>query len=193
MKEKNLLAGIVYGLAPHTFCILFVVLSIIGVTAATTLLRPFLLNAYFFYFLILLSFIFATISSVFYLKRNGILSRKGVIRKWKYLTIMYGTTIFINLFLFLIIFPITANFSSASNKAIAGSSASTLMVTLRVEIPCSGHAGLITNDLKTINGVENIKFRFPNYFDVSFNSDKTNIDEILNLEVFKTYKATVVK
>ncbi len=83
-KEKGVLKGILYGLAPHTFCIAFIVFTVLGATTATALLKPLLLNPYFFYILIGLSFIFATISAIFYLKRNGILSFPGIKKKWRY-------------------------------------------------------------------------------------------------------------
>lgn len=194
MNKKSFIQGIFYGLSAHTFCILFVIFSTIGAATATTLLRPLLLNENFFYFLVVLSFVFATLSAIFYLRRNDILSIEGVKRKQNYLFILYSTTVFVNLLLFLVIFPLTANLDfSFSNKSVAGSSISSSMITLRVNIPCSGHAGLITGDLRTIKGVEKVVFRFPSYFDVYYNQKNTSEKEILSLEVFKTYQATVVK
>jgi len=200
-KERGFLAGILYGLAPHTFCILFIVFTVLGVTTATTLLKPLLLNPYFFYLLIALSLIFATISAVIYLKKNGILSFQGIKRKWKYLSILYGTTISINLILFMVIFPITTNLNSGLPLTAAISSSfservqeknSQSYLTLEVEIPCPGHAPLITGELKAIAGVENVNFRFPNKFDVNYNPTETSKEAILSLSVFNTYKATVV-
>lgn len=46
------------------------------------------------------------------------------------------------------------------------------LVSLQVNIPCPGHAPLITGELQKINGVESIRFRFPNLFDVSYNPKK---------------------
>jgi len=215
-KEKGFLKGILYGLAPHVFCILFIILSVLGATTATTLLKPLLLNPYFFYILIAISFIFATISAIFYFRHLGfiILDKTdgglelsilptGIKRKWKYLLTLYGTTIGINLLLFMVIFPITANLDSgttltaAIRDAFGGDKESQLsesasLITLQVAIPCPGHAPLITTELKKISGVENVKFRFPNLFDVSYNPQKTTKEEILSLEVFNTYKATII-
>jgi len=202
-ERKGILKGILYGLAPHTFCILFIIFSILGATTVTTLLKPLLLNRYFFYLLIILSLVLATISAIIYLKKNGILSFQGMKRKWKYLSILYGTTVFVNLLLFLVIFPIATNLNSGSSlksailgafsrnemSQLAGSQSS---MTLQVEIPCPGHAPLITGELKKINGVEDIKFRFPNLFDINYNSEKTSKAQILSLDVFRTYKATVI-
>src|SRR4030042_1916052 len=82
-KERGFLAGILYGLTPHLFCIAFIVFTVLGTTTATGLLKPLMLNRYFFYFLVALSLVFATISGIFYLRRNGILSLAGAKRKWK--------------------------------------------------------------------------------------------------------------
>ena len=63
-KEKSgFWSGVIYGALPHTGCIAFIVFTILGVTTAASLFRPLLLNRYFFYGLIMLSFVFATISA----------------------------------------------------------------------------------------------------------------------------------
>ncbi|MDP1538976.1 MAG: hypothetical protein Q8M00_03025, partial [bacterium] len=149
-------------------------------------------------------FVFATISAVIYLKKNTILSFLGIKRKWKYLLTLYGTTIGINLLLFMVVFPIAANFNSGagfrtaiidtfgSNREFQLSESGDLL-TLQVAIPCPGHAPLIIGELKKISGVESVRFRFPNLFDVSYNPQKTTQKEILSLEVFNTYKATTAE
>ena len=202
-ENTGALAGIMYGLIPHSGCIAFIIFTILGVTAATTFFKPLLLNPYFFYILILLSFVLATISAIVYLKKQGFITfsrnknklevnfSSGLIKsKWKYLSILYGTTIFTNLILFMIIFPVLANANSGSTTlSDVGTQSS---IRLQVDIPCSGHAPLITEELKKINGVTNVKFSFPNLFDVSYDSTKTTKQQILSLEVFNTYKATVI-
>lgn len=200
-EKKGFLTGVLYGLVPHTFCILFIIFTILGVTTATTLLRPLLLSPYFFYILIALSFIFVTIAAVVYLHKSGILSLEGAKRKWRYLSVLYGVTISVNLLLFMVIFPITANLSPGSNVMTAlgyafggvQSSASGPLLTLQVDIPCPGHALLIIGELETIDGVKNVKYRFPNFFDVPYDSAKTSREEILSLEIFETYRAEVVR
>ena len=88
----------------------------------------------------------------------------------------------------MVIFPIAANMTIASpTGAFAGDLSE---ITLKVDIPCPGHAPLISEELKTISGVKLIKFRFPNYFDVSYESS-TSQKEILSLDVFDTYPATI--
>lgn len=202
-NKKGFCIGILYGILPHTFCIAFILFSVIGATTATIFFKKFLLNPYFFHILIGISFIFATLSALLYLKRNGILSIQGVKRKWRYLFTLYGTTIFINLVLFLVIFPIVANLNSGSSLAAAiitafGGQGTELtdsgsLLTLKVNIPCPGHAPLIIDELKGIEGVKVVKFKFPNLFDVVYDSERTSKQLILSLEVFNIYKATVIE
>lgn len=185
-----MLSGIIAGIVPHTFCILFIVFSILGASGALVFLKPFLLNSNFFYFLIILSFGFATFFAILYLAKNGILSLEGAKRKWRSLALMYGLTILTNVSLFLFIFPATANFNRNQSQILENP---TKEVVLEVAIPCSGHAPLVTDELKKINGIENIKFSLPNIFRISFDSNKTNEKEILNQGIFKNFKARVIK
>lgn len=192
-KEGGFVKGLVYGTIPHIGCIAFIVFTILGVTAASSIFKPLLLNAYFFYILILISMVFATVSAIVYLKRNKLLSFSGIRKKKKYLSILYGTTILINLFLFMIIFPLVANLNSG--PTITGFAVKELglsEMTLKVSIPCPGHAPLINEELKNIKGVESVKFKFPNLFDVIYDPIKTSKQQILSLDVFNEYKAEIV-
>ncbi len=180
--------GIIYGLIPHIGCIAFVLASILGATFFTQAFKPLLMNKYFFYILVGVSFAFATISSYFYLKKNGLLSIKGIKRSWNYLTIMYSTTIGINLLFFLFIFPILTNVSAQT--PVSYTSGSTLKIS--VDIPCSGHAPLIVDEVKKIDGVNNVKFEFPNVFYISYDTSKITKENILSLDVFKEYPAKVL-
>ena len=200
-KNKNILQGLFYGIIPHIGCIAFIIGSILGVTLLTQLFRPLLMNPYFFHILILLSLSFATLSSILYLRKNGLLSSVGAKRKWKYLSTMYGSTIGVNLLLFLLIFPLLANVSSvsAASPSVTGNVVglttndnSLSTIKLQVDIPCSGHAPLISGDLKTLSGVTNVQFSLPNIFDVSYDSAKTTKQQILAIEIFKTYPAKVL-
>lgn len=201
-KKKAYKTGILYGLIPHAGCIAFILFSLFGVAGATFLFRPLLLNPYFFYILIGLSMVFATVSFLFYLKRQNILfssgsekgkevniSLAGIKKEWKYATTLYGTTILVNLLLFLVIFPLVANVSAASPSSQAAGNS---ILTLQVAIPCSGHAPLISDELKKVPGVSSVKFNFPNNFDVSYDGTTLTKDKILSLDIFNTYKATVV-
>ena len=199
-KKNSLLEGIVYGLIPHIGCIGFIIASVLGATIAVEFFKPLLMNPWFFHILVLISLGFATLSSAFYLKKNGILSMDGIKRKKKYLATMYGSTIGINLVLFLLVFPMLANIDTGSfadssatelNLAAGETQAMDSILRLQVNIPCPGHAPLISNELKTIDGVTGVRFEFPNNFDVAFSSE-TSKDEILALEVFDVYPAVLV-
>lgn len=204
-RNKTFLQGVAYGIIPHIGCIAFIIGSILGVTVLMQFFKPLLMNRYFFHILILISLLFATLSSAWYLKNNGFLSFKGARRKWKYLLTMYGSTIGINLILFMVLFPLLANVSASpgasgvtGNVLVGadnnGNKISTTLSTikLKVDIPCPGHAPLISGELKTLSGVAGIQFSFPNVFDVQYDSTKTTKQDILSLEVFKTYQATVL-
>jgi hypothetical protein len=202
-KGKGLVAGVLYGLIPHTFCIAFILLSVIGATAAATLLRSILLVPYLFQMMIGLSLGFATLSAVIYLRRLGYLSLDGARTKWRYLSLLYGTTIAINLLLFLVVFPVLANANprvqsqgipadSQTITAPAAQSAETRHISLDVAIPCSGHASLIKGDLLSLKGVLGVRFDLPERFVVDYDPLQVAPEQILGLEIFKTYKATPV-
>ncbi len=190
-KKKTLIQGLIYGTIPHVGCIMFIIGSILGVTVLMQFFKPLLMNRYFFHFLIALSLLFATFSSWLYLRKNSLLSLNGMKKKWKYLTIMYGSTIGINLVLFMLIFPMLANVSIASPTGSVVSNVGGVdelgSVKLKVDIPCPGHAPLISEELKTIDGVRSIKFSFPNNFDVEYDTSATSLFQIKSLDVFKTY------
>lgn len=193
-KRGSFIEGVVYGVIPHTGCIAFTASSIVGATAAMNFFRPLLMNPYFFHILIGISLIFATVSSAAYLKRNSSLSFSGIKRKWKYLSIMYSSTVSANLLFFMVVFPLLANVSASSTPLVtfgAGSDNRTLsFVQLQVDIPCPGHAPLISEELRSIQGVVDVRFSYPNYFEVSYDA-RTSLEEILSLDVFAVYKATV--
>jgi len=202
-KENGFVQGIIYGFIPHIGCIGFIIFSILGVSFATNIFKSFLLDPNFFYILILLSLIFASISAAIYLKTNNFLSFSGIKRKWKYLLVLYGSTLTVNLLLFLIVFPYATNFVYAQNQnkidlqnsaSIPQSSPQTNIekISLEVQIPCSGHAPLISDELSKINGVRKVEFQFPNIFLVEYDNTLTNKDKILSLEVFKTYSAKLL-
>ncbi len=189
-KANTFWQGLMYGLIPHTGCILFIIASVLGATVLMQFFKPLLMNRYIFHALIGVSIGFATLSSIIYLKKNRMLSWKGVRRKKGYLSIMYGSTIGINLVLFLLVFPMLANFTIADsgNNDLTGNS----IMNIKVDIPCPGHAPLISNELKTIDGVNNVKFSFPNNFAVSYDSLKTSKESMLSLDVFEEYPAEVI-
>jgi len=180
--------GLLYGLIPHAGCIFFIIASIIGATFFMNLFKPLLMNAYFFYALIAISLVFATISAIIYLRNNKLLNVQGIKRQKKYLVTLYSTTIIINLILFLLIFPLTANFASARS-----STANEFSKTLELEviIPCSGHASLIINELNQEQGVQETKYTFPYKFMIKYDEDLTNPEQILEAEIFKEFPGTI--
>ncbi|MBU7023039.1 MAG: cation transporter [Theionarchaea archaeon] len=192
--RNGLTQGILYGLLPHTGCIAFIAASVIGATAAMNLFRPLLMNPYFFHFLVVLSLGFATGSSTIYLKRNELLSFSGMRRKWKYLSVMYSSTVGVNILFFMLLFPLLANASATSVRGIGLESDTSALsfVRLSVDIPCPGHAPLISEELRSLPGVVAIQFGFPHYFDVRYDASRTTLGELLSLEVFRVYEATVV-
>lgn len=187
---QGIWSGIVNGLVPHIGCIAFIVLAAVGATTAASFFKPLLLSSYFFYGLVALSLVFATISAVFYLRKREALSLEGIKNSKKYLTILYGTTIMVNLLFFFIIFPFAANIGSAAVTGAAVYSSS--KITLQVNIPCPGHAPLITGELNKLDGVLSAKFSFPNYFEVTYDPNKVSKAQILSIDIFKSFKAKAV-
>ena len=185
-KDKSYLKGIYYGIVPHSFCILFIVASIVGATFFTTLLRPLMLSSLFFYGLIAVSLIFASIGVIFYLKQSKLLSFKGIRFKWRYLTLLYGLTIGVNLLFFFFIFPLVSNIGGIQGNFDS-------QITLRVDIPCSGHAPVILDELRN-NGFEGkyLWHQMADGFEVYFNSDFQSIEDILKQDVFNYFAAEIV-
>ena len=195
-KRNGLIQGLIYGLVPHTFCILFIVFSIVGATAATSLLKGLFYLPYFTEIIIALAFVFATISALFYLRKNGLLSWPGIKFKWKYLVTMYATTIAINILFFWVIFPAMANFDLSSVQASgtptqAAVSQSVGSVTLEVAIPCPGHAPLIIGELKKVEGVMTARYQGPNFFQVTYDLTRVTVSQIMAQPVFQSFKAKV--
>ena len=185
--EKNCCTkGVLYGLLPHTFCIAFILFSVIGAVSLTAVFKKILLVPYFFEILVAFSVLMATISAIIYLKKAGCLCYSGIKNKWKYLTVLYGATIFINIFMFLFIFPVLANINSPST--ISGQTAS---FSITVQIPCSGHAPLIIDELKKDSGVQKVIFKMPNKFDINYNPVITSPEKIRSLEIFNIYKCSI--
>lgn len=183
---KNVFKAVGYALIPHVGCIAFVFAAILGTTVLMQFFKPVLMNRNIFYYLILISLGFASMSSFFYLRKNKCLSWDGVKNKKGYLSIMYGSTVGVNLLLFFLIFPMLANVASAAPSDLSGLS----LMQMTVDIPCPGHAPLISNEVSGVLGVEGVEYSFPNKFDVYYSGEIEG--EILSLEVFDEYPANVV-
>ncbi|MDD3679304.1 MAG: hypothetical protein PHX72_00355 [Candidatus Shapirobacteria bacterium] len=187
--KSSFVSAILSGLLPHTFCLAFIIVTALGATAATAFIKPLLLSRYLFYLLIAFSFAFATVSAIIYLKRSRFLSWQGVQKKWRYLLILYTTTIITNLLFFLVIFPKVANLNLNPRTQTLGEANNLVSITVAVQIPCSGHAPLIIDELKKNEGVKNVVFDFPNLFRIHFSPQETSWEEILNLPIFTNFPA----
>ncbi|MFT4311393.1 MAG: hypothetical protein ACMXX7_02095 [Candidatus Woesearchaeota archaeon] len=187
LKNNSYLTGIYYGLLPHSICIIFIIASIIGATFFTNLLRPLMLSTAFFYGLVIISILFATIGAFFYLRQNKLLSLKGIKFKWRYLSLLYGLTIGVNLLLFLFIFPLVSNIGGSIGEQFDS------QVTLKVDIPCSGHAPLILSELRN-NGFEGkyLMYEMADGFEVYFDSSTQSLDDILDLDVFNYFATEIM-
>lgn len=185
-KKKGILQGIIYGTIPHAGCIGFIVFSLLGVTVLASFFRPLLAKAYFFYIMISLSLIFATFSAFLYLRKNGGIRKAG--QHKGYLGILYGSTIFISLILYMFVFPLVANVS-ATGDVISGNLD---YMDIKVKIPCPGHAPLVISELKKSKGVEYVKFSFPNKFNVGYDSSLVSKNQILSIDIFGEYPAALL-
>ncbi|HOW60476.1 MAG TPA: hypothetical protein P5548_01945 [Candidatus Moranbacteria bacterium] len=187
-KSQGILSGILYGLIPHSFCIAFIIFSTVSAVAASTFLKRFLLIPNFFYFLVFVSFLLATASSAIYLKKCSCLCASGIRSKWKYITALYFSTIMVNLLMFFVVFPFLAN-AYQKKPVVQGESSSNL--SLSVQIPCSGHATLIIDEIKKDSGVQSVEFNTPGIFKIKYDPNETSQEKIASAEIFKTYKATI--
>ena len=182
-KENSMKKGLLYGLIPHTGCMAFIIFSILGVTFMASLFRPLLANSNIFYAMIILSFVFAGISGIMYLKKINSLNVKGAKQSWKYLTTLFTTTVAVNLVLFLIIFPYVTAYSFQGGELTGEES----FIELTVDIPCSGHAPLIIGELNELAGVVSVEYKFPNIFKTYY--EGITEEEILAIPIFQSYPA----
>jgi len=189
-KTAGFLSGLLSGLLPHSFCIAFIILTAIGATALTGLLKSVLLVPFFFQILIGLSLFLASVSALVYLWKNSLLSFTGIKKKWRYLLVLYGMTVGMNLLMFAVVLPRMANIGPIGQPKIL-SERNTTSIVLVVEIPCPGHAQLIIDELKKSPGVNNVVFKSPNFFEVNFDPQKFSLSGLLSLEIFKTFKVTI--
>ncbi len=183
-KENKYKQGLFYGLIPHVFCFLFIFLSIMGATTATILVKNLLLIPYLFTSLIILSFGLATVSALFYLKKCDCLTPKKIKTKWKYLTTLYTSTIITNLIIFYVVFPLSANLQTIG---IVENQNNQTTIELVVDIPCSGHAFIIINEIKRNIEVNFVRYQLPETFIVSFDPTKTSKEAIISLEIFNSF------
>jgi hypothetical protein len=190
-KNNGFWQGVFFGLIPHSFCLAFLLFSILGVTVMSAFFQKFLLIPHFFEFLLGFSILAACFSSIYYLKRLNLLSITGIKQKKQYLIILFVTTIGINFLFLKVIFPQLANIQIRSAQSQTSTQAN--MVVISTQIPCSGHAPLISGELLKINGVTKVFYNKQGNFEVSFNSSITNPEQILNASIFQTYPAKIAE
>lgn len=194
-RGAGLLRGLFYGLVPHTFCILFIVFSVAGATMASTLVSRVLYVPYLFEIVVALSLASAGISGLLYLRRNGLLSWRGARLRWRYLGGMFGATLAVNLLFFWVVFPAVANLDlsprAAAQAPAAGDAdvAALASATLRVAIPCPGHAPLVIGALRDAAGVRSARYDGADLFRVEYDAGATTLDEVLALPVFEAFPA----
>jgi len=186
--KRFFLAGILYGLIPHSFCLAFALFSVIGAITVTAFLKKVLLIPNIFYYLILVSIILATVSIYIYLRKKNCLCPSGIKDSWKYIVIVYLTTIAVNSAFFYLVIPALANISFV-NTASSQSILST--VSLKVNIPCTGHSFLIIDEVKKDKGVAEVKFIAPDVFEIKYNPQGTTVEKIMAQEVFRTFKPEI--
>lgn len=188
-KQKNgLLSGILFGLLPHSFCLAFALFSIVGAVTATAFLKNVLLIPNIFSYLVIISLVLASLSIFFYLRKIDCLCKTGLKSKWKYISTVYLITMMVNLFFFYGVIPVLANIDIGSKlNSLKGLSE----VSIKVDIPCTGHSFLIMDEIKKSTGVSDVKFQVPDVFKVSYDSKLTSQQKIIAAEIFKTYPATI--
>ncbi|MEM4707275.1 MAG: heavy-metal-associated domain-containing protein [Candidatus Anstonellales archaeon] len=191
-SKRGLLRGLVYGLIPHTGCMLFILAAVFGATAASAFFQPLLSDPNFFYILIALSFVFATFSALLYLRKYNLLSFSGLRKEWKYLSTLYATTVSVNLLFIFFLFPFITT-TLYPTQSLATQSSSILQIKLAVNIPCSGHAPLIIEELKKLDGIKSVSYEPPNLFLISYDPNRISKKDILSVEVFKTYPTNVLE
>lgn len=184
-NKNNFWSGFLYGIIPHSFCILFFILSVIGAAGGAAIAKKFLLIPNFFLLLTILSVLWATLSAILYLKKNKCCTITGLKNKARYISTLYTITIITNVFFIYIVMPAMAN---NQNQEITNSSKTLSVATIEVQIPCPGHAPLITEEIKTISGVETVTFIMPRSFSITYDSGKTSLNQIRALPIFKTFK-----
>lgn len=191
-ESEGILSGILLGIIPHSFCLAFILFSIFGAVTAAAFIKKALIIPNFFVFLIIFSVLLATLSSLLYLKSNNYLSVSGVQRKWKYLVSVYSGILVVNVLMFFVVFPAMANFDSGKRlrEAPSVSKDALSFLTIKTQIPCSGHAPLIIDEIKQNKDVYSVTFSMPNTFNVSYDPKKTSPEEIVSVETLKIYKTT---
>jgi len=188
-KESAIKHGILSGVAPHFFCIIFLLAPLVGVSWISALWFGFFLKYNLNYYLIFISLFLATISVVFYLLKKKNLNFFGIKRNWLYIASVYAITVMVNLILVFVVFPSLAD-KNSNNKLSKADAVSEL--NLRVEIPCEGHAPFISGEIMKENGVDSVDFDYPYYFKITYYSNITSPEKITESEIFRYFKPIII-
>lgn len=116
--KRGFWTGLLFGLIPHSFCIAFLLLSVVGAASTTVLLNKFLLTPNLPLFLLISSLLLATLSAFIYLKRTGGYSPAMIKDKWKYLLTLYGSIAVVNITVIFILLPALSNAQVKANDDI---------------------------------------------------------------------------
>jgi len=182
--KKGLKAGLIAGIAPHTFCILFIVFSVLGATGATAITKKLLILQGSPLLFIALSLLFTTLFAAVYLHKTNNLSPVKIKTKWKYLSVIYTTTLGTSLAMIFIFFPLATNLQ----PQYAQGQENQVTEKFVVDIPCTGHAPLIISEIRQLAGVQNVRFLSPDTFSVTFDPLRTSVEKISSLEIFREFK-----
>ena len=101
------------------------------------------------------------------------------------------TLVIIAIMLILIFGFYTINSFKAAGTGNAGQDDNLTKVTLKVDIPCPGHASLIQGYLIKA-GVSEVKFKAPNLFDVYYDQSRISKDQIMSVSIFQEYPAKII-
>jgi hypothetical protein len=180
--KSGIKSGIISAIVPHLGCIAFIVFTLLGISAGSVFLKQFILASWSFPVLVFFSFVIAGISAFFYLKKNC------CINKIKYVSMLFASVLVVNGLLFYVAFPWVAN---QSGKSTEKSNIALSELKIKVGIPCSGHATLITDELKK-GGVSEVSYKSPDEFDVKYDTNKITKENILKLAILKEFKTTEI-
>ena len=95
--------------------------------------------------------------------------------------------------MFFVVFPYFSNINAKNpaSQKVLGQENNLSEVSINVDIPCSGHAPLIIDEIKKNISINLVIFKNPNSFDIEYDSKLTSPEKILALDIFKTYPARI--
>ena len=180
--KKGIKEGFLAGTLPHLGCFVIILFAILGTTMANSFFKRFFFNKYYLPIIFALSLGIATFSAFLYIRK---FSDKNIKKHWKYLTVLYLSVIIINLLMIYLIFPYTSNISLNLNTFSEKSE----ILKLSFDIPCPGHAPLVISELKKVDGIEDVEFVSGKSFEITYDSEKINKEQILEQDICKEFNA----